>query len=96
MTYISHDRIVNKYQHNPWRMQLISNHFYSEQVFDDSTPDKPKLRWRHRNFFGDIATHSQETHDDPVIDSQNDNDSYKNDLESKPLNVSIRNQPFCW
>ena len=96
MTYISHDRIVNKYQDNPWRMQLISNHFYSEKVFDDSTSDKPKLRWRHRNFFGDSDSHNQGTHDDDdhVIDSQNDNHSYKNDLESKQVHVSIVNQPF--
>lgn len=96
VTYISHDRIVNKYQDNPWRMQLISNHFYSEKVFDDSTSDKPKLRWRHRNFFGDGASHNQGTHDDDdhVIDSQNDNHSYKNDLESKQVHVSIVNQPF--
>ncbi|KAL6343438.1 hypothetical protein AAG906_024803 [Vitis piasezkii] len=83
--------IVNKYQDNPWRMQLISNHFYSEKVFDDSTSDKPKLRWRHRNFFGDSASHNQGTHDDDdddhVIDSQNDNHSYKNDLESKQVHV---------
>ncbi|RVW55825.1 hypothetical protein CK203_075805 [Vitis vinifera] len=85
-------------------MQLISNHFYSEKVFDDSTSDKPKLRWRHRNFFGDGASHNQGTHDDDdhVIDSQNDNHSYKNDLESKQVHDmavgklhTATNSPAC-
>ena len=91
MTYIPCDRIVNKYQDNPWRMQLISNYFYPEKVFDDSTSDKPKLRWRHRNFFGDSASNSQGTHDGPVMDSQNDNHSDKKDLESDQVYVSIVN-----
>ncbi|XP_031398670.1 uncharacterized protein LOC116209226 isoform X1 [Punica granatum] len=53
--------IVKKYQDNPRKMHLISKHFYSEEVFDDSTPDKPKLRWRYRNFFSDNVAHGQST-----------------------------------
>ncbi|KAE8077057.1 hypothetical protein FH972_015662 [Carpinus fangiana] len=67
--------LVTKYQDDPQKMQLISKHFYSEKVFDDS--DQPKLRWRYRNFFSDNAAHGQRTHegDSP---SNSENNSYGN------------------
>ncbi|KAJ4722482.1 Mitochondrial intermediate peptidase [Melia azedarach] len=55
--------IVNKYRDDPWRMQLISKHFYSEKVYDDSVLDQPKIRWRYRNYFSDNVAHSQRTHE---------------------------------
>ncbi|XWS13513.1 hypothetical protein CRYUN_Cryun36dG0043600 [Craigia yunnanensis] len=55
--------IVKKYRHDPGKMQLISKHFYLEEVFDDSTSE-PKLRWRYRNFFTDNINQDQGTHDD--------------------------------
>jgi hypothetical protein len=66
---------VTKYQDDPQKMQLISKHFYSEKVFDDS--DQPKLRWRYRNFFSDNVAHGQRTHegDSP---SNSENNSYSN------------------
>ncbi|KAF4363521.1 uncharacterized protein LOC115722994 [Cannabis sativa] len=54
--------VVKKYWNDPWRMQLISKHFYSERVFDDSNVDLPKVRWRFRNFFSDDGSLSQTTH----------------------------------
>ncbi|XP_059632496.1 uncharacterized protein LOC132275114 [Cornus florida] len=75
--------ILKKYRNDPRTMQLVSKHFYSEKVFDDSSSDQPKLRWRYRNFFGDNVVHSQQTHDD---DSYNDKtDSVKNDVEKTSL-----------
>lgn len=53
--------MVTKYRNDPLKMRLISKHFYSEKVFDDS--DQPKLRWRYRNFFSDDVTHGQRTHE---------------------------------
>lgn len=44
-------------------MQLISKHFYSEKVYDDSVLDQPKIRWRYRNYFSDNVAHSQRTHE---------------------------------
>lgn len=63
-------------------MQLISKHFYSEWIFDDSTSNTPKLRWRYRNFFSDnvINGSSSRTQDYGSYDkSQEDtqNDSYE-------------------
>ncbi|PON80050.1 hypothetical protein PanWU01x14_005000 [Parasponia andersonii] len=55
--------MVKKYSNDPWRMQLISKHFYSEKVFDDSTADLPKIRWRYRNFFSDDAGQGQRTNE---------------------------------
>ncbi|XP_062108324.1 uncharacterized protein LOC133819164 [Humulus lupulus] len=63
--------VVKRYWNDPWRMQLISKHFYSEKVFDDSTVDLPKVRWRFRNFFSDSGSLGQTTHDsDSHSDSQ--------------------------
>ncbi|KAK4775702.1 hypothetical protein SAY87_023663 [Trapa incisa] len=53
--------IVKKYQDDPGKLQLMSKHFYLEEVFDDSTSDKPKFQWRYRSFFGDNITYHQST-----------------------------------
>lgn len=37
MNNVSNDRIVNKYRDDPWTMQHVNRHFYTEKVFDDST-----------------------------------------------------------
>ena len=78
MTYISIDRIVTKYRDDPWIMRLISKHFYSEEVFDDSTADRPKIRWRYRNFFSDNVVHGQRTNesDSPGNSERNSHKSY--------------------
>lgn len=70
--------IVTKYRDDPWRMQLISKHFYSEEVFDDSTADRPKIRWRYRNFFSDNVVHGQRTNesDSPSNSERNSHESY--------------------
>ncbi|WCJ23797.1 hypothetical protein M5689_005802 [Euphorbia peplus] len=56
--------ILNKHRNNPWMMQRLYKRFYSEKVYDDTNSDKPLLRWRFRNHFGDIVDHSQGTHGD--------------------------------
>lgn len=88
-------RIVKKYRHDPWKMRLISKHFYLEEVFDDSMPG-PNLRWRYRNFFGDNVDQDQGTHGDSQDVSQkaspsviHDNfDREKTDLKSEQITVS--------
>lgn len=55
--------IVTKYRDDPWRMRHISKHFYSEEVFDDSTSDQPQLRWRYRNFYSENVSHGQRTNE---------------------------------
>lgn len=86
---------MNKYQDNPRRKQLISSYYYPEKVYDDSTSDKAKIRWRHRNFFGESASNSSHgMHDGPVMDSQNDHHSNKNDLESNQVYVSINQRTY--
>ncbi|GAU18851.1 hypothetical protein TSUD_228410 [Trifolium subterraneum] len=75
--------MVTKYQNDPSLMKLISKHFYSERIYDDSTSNTPKLRWRYRNFFSDNAINGNSTQDhDSYNDSHNKsqgnspNDSY--------------------
>ncbi|XP_077247251.1 uncharacterized protein LOC143887009 isoform X2 [Tasmannia lanceolata] len=58
--------LLTKNRDDPWRMQVVSKHFYSEKVFDDLNPDQPLSRWRRRNIFGDNV--AQRTHDDNYND----------------------------
>ncbi|XP_057958149.1 uncharacterized protein LOC131151012 [Malania oleifera] len=82
------NRILKQHSNNPWIMGLISKHFYSERVFDDSTSDQPKLRWRYRNFFGDSFSYGERTHDSG---SPSQPDHIRADLKSKqvPVNLGI-------
>ncbi|KAL3505933.1 hypothetical protein ACH5RR_031315 [Cinchona calisaya] len=59
--------MLRKYQGNPSIMQCVSKHFYSEEVYDDSS-DRPKLRWRFRNFFEEKAANFQvaDNHDSNI------------------------------
>lgn len=53
---------MKNYRDDPWRMRLLSKHFYSEEVFDDTTPDRSKLKWRYRSFYSD-GVHGRNTHE---------------------------------
>ncbi|CAL5392850.1 unnamed protein product [Camellia sinensis] len=72
--------ILKRYQNDPRTMQLVSKHFYSEKVFDDSSTDQPKIRWRYRNFFGDNVANSQRTHGSDSCSDKTD--SEKTDMEN--------------
>ncbi|XP_024021234.1 uncharacterized protein LOC21388891 [Morus notabilis] len=68
--------MAKKYRNDPLHMQRISKLFYSESVFDDTTSDQPKTRWRYRNFFSDNVHHGQSTNEsDSNGDFQGDSDS---------------------
>ncbi|XP_050219821.1 uncharacterized protein LOC126670195 isoform X2 [Mercurialis annua] len=84
--------IVNKHQDDPWTMRRLNRHFYQERVFDDSSSDKPIIRWRYRNFFGENVGHAQSENDgdsmgDPHV-SGNDSDSRKAPAESKQVRMN--------
>lgn len=57
-------RVVKKYPHDSWGMQLVSKYFVSENVYDDSSSDMPKQRWRLRNFFSANLDSFQRTVED--------------------------------
>ncbi|ONK60487.1 uncharacterized protein A4U43_C08F19000 [Asparagus officinalis] len=53
--------ILTKHYNNASRMKLVKKHFYSEEVFSDSNPDKPYVRWRFRNiYYDDSGAHKSE------------------------------------
>ncbi|CAL5395447.1 unnamed protein product [Camellia sinensis] len=79
-TPIEISAILKRYQNDPRTMQLVSKHFYSEKVFDDSSTDQPKIRWRYRNFFGDNVANSQRTHGSDSCSDKTD--SEKTDMEN--------------
>lgn len=80
-------RILKRYPNHPVTTKLISKRFYCENVFDDSTSDIPKSRWRFRNTFVESPPHLQRT---------DDHESHEQDAhigpEPKPVPVSI---VFC-
>ncbi|KAE8726470.1 hypothetical protein F3Y22_tig00006753pilonHSYRG00053 [Hibiscus syriacus] len=86
--------ILKKYRDDPWKMRIISKHFYLEEVFDDSASGQ-RLRWRYRNFFGDIVDQDQGTHSDSrdvshnatPNDIHNNFDRKKTDLKSEQIHV---------
>ena len=89
------DRMVTKYQNDPSLMRLISKHFYSERIFDDSTSNAPKLRWRYRNSFSDNVVHGHRAHDNDSHDkTQGDShtDSYY-DSRGNSENVNDSKRP---
>ncbi|XP_027165059.1 uncharacterized protein LOC113765171 [Coffea eugenioides] len=63
--------MLQKYQDDPTIMQRISKHFYSEEVYDDSS-DRPRLRWRFRNSFGENAAY-------PLVTDEHASNSEKSD-----------------
>ncbi|WCJ23796.1 hypothetical protein M5689_005801 [Euphorbia peplus] len=56
--------ILIKHGNDPWLMQRLYKRFYQEKVYDDTASDKPLLRWRFRNHYGDVVDHSQGKHAD--------------------------------
>ncbi|PIN19834.1 hypothetical protein CDL12_07483 [Handroanthus impetiginosus] len=79
--------MLKKYPNDPWVLQRLSKHFYSEEVYNDSSVDRPILRWRFRNFFGDPTIHSQSTSHSEDADSQN-NDVKNTTTEPKQVYVN--------
>lgn len=75
-------RILRKYGDDSTTMQLITKHFYSEKVFDDSTTNLPKIRWRHRNFFSDNVAFNQRTYNSDAHGYGENTDSQKMDMEN--------------
>ncbi|KAJ7954869.1 Mitochondrial intermediate peptidase [Quillaja saponaria] len=83
--------ILTKHHNDPWRMQLIAKHFYSEKNYDDSTSDHPKVRWRYRNFFSDNVAHGGRTSDNDSYNSSQDdsqNDSHSDATSNSYNHVS--------
>lgn len=66
--------MLRRYPNNPTTTKLMSKRFYCEHVFDDSTSDMPKSRWRFRNNFVESPPHPQRPdtresydHDDNIV-----------------------------
>ncbi|CAA3009589.1 uncharacterized protein LOC111403088 isoform X2 [Olea europaea var. sylvestris] len=65
--------MLKKYHSDPWVIERLSRHFYSEEVYDDSSADQPKVRWRFRNYFGDNVAHPQTTSNNEDTDLEKNN-----------------------
>ncbi|CAH9071922.1 unnamed protein product [Cuscuta epithymum] len=89
--------IVKKYPYEH-AMKCLSKHFFCENVYDDSSSDKPTQRLRLRNFSGEKLDSFQRTEDDSYKDAstnfgrinmkkanhrEDSHASRRNDLEQK-------------
>lgn len=75
--------MIRNHRDNPQRMRIVYKHFYSEEVFDDLNSEKPKQRWRYRNFFIDSVGHGQrENESSPSKDSEMDSQTDTQDENS--------------
>ncbi|CAA0829109.1 Unknown protein [Striga hermonthica] len=75
--------MLKKYHRNPWVIQQLSKHFYTEEVYDDSSVDRPMIRWRHRNFTVDRSqntSYGEEAHS---------NESRVNETTLEPKQVHV-------
>ncbi|EEF45284.1 conserved hypothetical protein [Ricinus communis] len=83
--------IVNKHQDNPWTMQRMHRLFYQEKVFDDSSLDKPILKWRYRNFFGNDCVHGRRTNysDSHVLHNYSDSKEVPLAAKQVPMNPDV-------
>ncbi|KAG8373076.1 hypothetical protein BUALT_Bualt12G0133100 [Buddleja alternifolia] len=81
--------LLKRYYTDPLVLQRLSKHFYSEEVYEDSSVDKPVFRWRFRNFSGDPGTNSQSTssYSEEVTDSKK-NEVKKTTNEPKQVYVN--------
>ncbi|KAI5649173.1 hypothetical protein M9H77_35178 [Catharanthus roseus] len=79
--------MLKKYQDDPLIMQRVSKYFYSEEVYDDAS-DKPRLRWRYRNFFTESS--SETSHDEKM--NNNIKASETSDQKRVHLNRFIQNK----
>ncbi|XP_027767629.1 uncharacterized protein LOC107029213 isoform X2 [Solanum pennellii] len=82
--------MLKKYQHNPPVLQFVSKYFYSENVYDDDSTDKPKPRWRFRSTYGEIfSSHEVEGDDSSSKKSHSEKtDLRKTNLERKQINMN--------
>ncbi|XP_031483121.1 uncharacterized protein LOC116252755 isoform X1 [Nymphaea colorata] len=85
--------ILTKYQDDPWRMQLVKKHFYSERVFNDANPEKPLSRWRQRHFFGDTNTHKPREDEEGTFEKTNSKHDDSNELESSSESYTPKEVP---
>ncbi|PWA76303.1 hypothetical protein CTI12_AA235850 [Artemisia annua] len=68
--------MLKRYPNYPLTTKLISKRFYCENVFDDTTSDIPKSRWRFRNNFVESAAHPQQRTEN--------HESYDHDAKTGP------------
>ncbi|XP_073135915.1 uncharacterized protein [Henckelia pumila] len=77
--------MLKRYGNDPWVLRRLSKHFYLEEVYEDSSVDKPKTRWQSRYFFGDSTTHFQNTSYDETNTDSSKNDNKKTTVESEEV-----------
>lgn len=66
--------ILSKHQQDESRMKLVRKYFYPEEVYSDTKPDSPFLRWRYRNMYFDNSAHEriEERKDESLHEKSNE------------------------
>lgn len=82
------DIMLKKYSDDPWVLRRLSKHFYLEEVYEDSSADKPKCRWHSRYFYGDSASRFQDTSYNDMKTDSSKKDVEKTNVESEEVYVN--------
>lgn len=80
--------MLKRYRYDPLVLQRLSKHFYLEEVYKDSSADKPKYIWQSRYFYGDPASDFQNTSDNEIKTDSSKKDVEKTTGESKEVYVN--------
>nr|GEY35961.1 hypothetical protein [Tanacetum cinerariifolium] len=86
--------MLKRYPNYPLTTKLLSKRFYCENVFDDTTSDIPKSRWRFRNNFVESAAHPTQQRTENHESSDHD---AKSGPERKPVHINnafVMENPF--
>ncbi|KAL8171153.1 hypothetical protein V2J09_022957 [Rumex salicifolius] len=78
--------VVRRYGNDPRKMHLISKHFYSEEVFDDSASDQPRRMFRQRSMYVDNAAQIQRSPDTYGHEDSEENRNDKVVSQKKEVN----------
>ncbi|KAJ8558031.1 hypothetical protein K7X08_004797 [Anisodus acutangulus] len=87
-------RMLKKYQHDPQVLQYVSKYFFSENVYDDDSTDRPKPRWRIRNDLASAHMTCDDDSDNKKINSEK-TDLRKTNLQRKQIN-KLRKLPHVF
>ncbi|KAL6571486.1 hypothetical protein OROHE_003129 [Orobanche hederae] len=80
--------MLKKYYHDPRVLLHLSKHFYQEEVYNDTSVDRPTFRWRYRNFSGETVDHSQSTSYNSEETRSDENGVKKTTMEPNQVHVN--------
>ncbi|KAL6498954.1 hypothetical protein OROGR_028132 [Orobanche gracilis] len=80
--------MLTKYYRDPRVLPYLSKYFFKEEVYDDTSVDRPTSSWRYRNFSGETVDHSQSTSYNSDETRSDENGVEKTTMEPNQVHVN--------